>query len=338
MISVVVPVFNTGNYLPKAIDSLMNQTYGDYEIIIVDDGSNDGSSVICDNQAERSKRIRVYHKPNGGVSSARNFGMEKAKGEWVVFPDPDDWVEPDYLEHLESIRVNNQVELSICGHFVHSGSKTITWNEQGESMLLDRDSALKAVMMPNLFCGFAWNKLYSLQVIRANNLKFDTDLGMAQDLHFAVMYLKLCHLVAYNPTPLYHYYRDNGGVSTTGTTLSQHKINGLKTYEKIAEMTKDDFPEVEAIAYYSLVNTCLRFIHDYFWTKMNSPEILNQLCSRVKKYRKWYTTKEVYPSKFRHFVWLAPLSPRLYFNTVRIRGFLSRIFRKKEGTENNRTS
>ena len=330
MITVVVPVFNTGKYLRKAIDSLINQTYDDYEIIIVDDGSNDGSSVICDNLSARSSRIRVYHKPNGGVSSARNFGMEKAKGEWVVFPDPDDWVEPDYLERLELIRVNNQADLSICGHFVHYGSRITTWNKQEKATILDRNTALKEVMMPDSFCGFAWNKLYSLQVIRANNLKFDTKLGMAQDLHFAVMYLKLCQRIAYDPTPLYHYYRDNGGVSTTGNTLSPHKINGLKTYEKIAEMTKDDFPEVEAIAYYSLVNTCLRFIHDYCWTGMNSPEILSQLCSMVKKYRKWYTAAEVYPSKFRHLVWLAPISPRLYYNTVRIRGFLSSHFSSDE--------
>ena len=85
MISVVVPVFNTGKYLPKAIDSLMNQTFDDYEIIIVDDGSNDGSDVICDNQASRSNKIRVYHKPNGGVSSARNYGMESARYSKVVF-------------------------------------------------------------------------------------------------------------------------------------------------------------------------------------------------------------------------------------------------------------
>ena len=90
MISVIVSVFNTGKYLNRCIDSLLAQTYSDYEILIIDDGSTDGSNEICDLQEKKSSIIRVYHKMNGGISSSRNFGIDHARGEYIIFPDPDD--------------------------------------------------------------------------------------------------------------------------------------------------------------------------------------------------------------------------------------------------------
>ena len=113
MISVVFSVYNTGKYLPKAMDAMLRQTYTDFEILIVDDGSTDGSSETCEQQAARRPGTRVIHKENGGLSSARNAGMAEARGEFVIFPDPDDWVEPDYLEKLVSIREKSGADLSV---------------------------------------------------------------------------------------------------------------------------------------------------------------------------------------------------------------------------------
>lgn len=94
-ISVIVPVYNSEQYLPKCIDSILAQTFSDFELILVNDGSKDGSGDICDEYAQKDKRVRVYHKENGGVSSARNLGLDNAKGEWVYFVDSDDWIDPD---------------------------------------------------------------------------------------------------------------------------------------------------------------------------------------------------------------------------------------------------
>ncbi|MCR4763854.1 MAG: glycosyltransferase, partial [Lachnospiraceae bacterium] len=116
VITVVVSVYNTGKYLRKMMRSLFDQTYGDFEIIIVDDGSDAQNAEECDRVAKEDGRIRVYHKENGGLSSARNFGMDQAKGEYVIFPDPDDVMENNYLEGLISGYQNADVDLSICGH------------------------------------------------------------------------------------------------------------------------------------------------------------------------------------------------------------------------------
>ena len=112
MLTLAVPIFNKAPYLPRCIDSLLNQTAGGYEILLIDDGSTDDSGTICDRYArEYPERIRVIHKANGGLSDARNTGIEAARGEWITFPDPDDWVEPDYVESFVSLLKEYQIDL-----------------------------------------------------------------------------------------------------------------------------------------------------------------------------------------------------------------------------------
>ena len=103
MISIIIPVYNVEKFLPQCIDSILAQTYKDFELILVDDGSPDGSPAICDSYAQRDERVRVIHQKNAGVSAARNNGIEHAKSEWISFVDSDDWVEPSYIEdfHLD---------------------------------------------------------------------------------------------------------------------------------------------------------------------------------------------------------------------------------------------
>ena len=96
-VSVIVPVYNVSRFLPECIESVINQTYGDFELILVDDGSTDGSGIICDNYASKDNRIIVLHKTNGGLTSARNAGLSTASGEWIMHLDGDDWIEPDML-------------------------------------------------------------------------------------------------------------------------------------------------------------------------------------------------------------------------------------------------
>ena len=117
MITVVVSIYKVEKYLNKCLESLLNQTYKDFEIILVDDGSPDKCPVMCDEWGNRDPRIRVFHKENGGLSSARNCGIEHAKGEFIIFPDPDDWVELDYLERILALREEYDADLSICGHY-----------------------------------------------------------------------------------------------------------------------------------------------------------------------------------------------------------------------------
>lgn len=311
-ISVIVSVYKVKDYLDHCVQTLLKQTYPDYEIILVDDGSPDACGAMCDAWAEKEERIRAYHKPNGGLSSARNFGIERAAGEFIIFPDPDDWVEPGYLQKLMSLRQDTGADLSICGHALYKEGRDIPWNSEGAPMTLNTAEALELMMRPSAYCGFAWNKLYSMKTIRDHGLRFDETLGMAQDLHFNVRYLQLCHKIAYDPEPMYHYNQESGGVTVAQSGLTPRKMSALTTYKKIAEMTRADYPRVEAIACASLCRLCLHSIRLYYKTGMKKPEMLSELRRNFLEYKGFFLSSDVYSAYEKRFSWLVGAHPWLY--------------------------
>ena len=117
MISIIAPVYQSERYLEILINSIINQTYLDWELLLIDDGSTDGSAEICDTYAQKDNRIRVVHKANGGVASARNKAMEMAGGEYLAFADSDDWVEPDWLERLYTTAREQEADIVVCDFY-----------------------------------------------------------------------------------------------------------------------------------------------------------------------------------------------------------------------------
>lgn len=326
MITAVLSVYNVGQYLPKCVDTMLNQTCRDYEIIIVDDGSTDGSGAVCDEQGKRSDLIRVFHKPNGGLSSARNLGIEKARGEYIIFPDPDDWVEPDYLQGLLDIQEKQGADLAVCGHYNYGQGRDELWNPSATPCTMDTEEALVSLMKPDSFCGYAWNKLYSMKIIREHALRFDEELLMVQDLHFAYRYFQFCGRIAYDPRPLYHYNRDSGGVTASKSALTKRKLNGLNTYVKIAELARQEHPQIEKMAYSTISDTCLDYIILYYRTKMHSPETLKMLCQTFTKYSEYFFASSVYNERRKRMARLAPVHPRLYYSITIVKRHTAGIF------------
>ena len=314
MITVVVSIYNVEKYLDRCINSLLQQTYKDFELILVDDGSPDQCPSMCDEWTKKDPRITAYHKENGGLSSARNFGIEHAKGEYIIFPDPDDWVEPDYLEKLLTLKNEHHADLSICGHYPIANAVKRT----AGCKVMNTHDALKQLMMPYGYCGYAWNKLYRMDIILKNNLRFDVELGMIQDLHFNVRYFQFCESVVYDTVPLYHYSVDTGGVTSRHTPLTQRKLSGMLTYPKIAELVHDKFPDIEEDAYSSLCRLCLDYIYVYYKSGMKSPETLKMLTDTFRKYRKTFAKSRVYTFKDKGWSWLVLVHPRIYYYARRL--------------------
>ena len=323
MISVVTSIYNVEAYLNKFIESMLKQTYQNFELILVDDGSPDNCPAICDEWGKKDTRIRVFHKQNGGLSSGRNCGIEHAKGKYITFPDPDDWIEPNYLEKLISLTINNSADVGICGHYYGEA----VGDAEASAVVMDTDEAMKRLMLPHSFCGYMWNKLYRMDIINKFNLRNDTELGMIEDLHFNIQYFQLCKRIAYDPEPVYHYVINQTGVTSRYTPLTPRKISGLLTYKKIAELLHGKYPDLEAIAYSSLCNMCLQDIMVYYRTGMNSREILDLVRKDFLQYRKYfyksreYTTREKRCSKF------AVIHPKVYYYARRI---YLRFFGKKK--------
>ncbi|MBQ8680482.1 MAG: glycosyltransferase family 2 protein, partial [Treponema sp.] len=143
LISVIVPVYNVEKYLPQCLDSIKNQTYKNLEIILIDDGSTDSSGVICDKVALIDKRIRVFHKENGGLSDARNYGIDKAKGSWLTFIDSDDYISSNYIEYLFKLSVTHNTKIATGAHtvFYESGKKVYKgFGKDSESVQSEKEA------------------------------------------------------------------------------------------------------------------------------------------------------------------------------------------------------
>ncbi|SHN02691.1 Glycosyltransferase involved in cell wall bisynthesis [Fibrobacter sp. UWR3] len=234
-ISVIVAVYCAEKSLCKCLDSLDNQTFKDYEVILVDDGSVDSSGLICDNYAHKHSNVVVVHKKNGGVSSARQCGMENASGEYVIHIDPDDWVEPNMLEEMYASAVLNSSDMVICDFIFHYQSKLICKPQKPKS-LNHRD-----VMREFFFDlhGSCCNKLIKRECFVSNNLLFPTNLVVWEDLFVCVCLTFNPIRISYVPKAFYHYIcysNDNSLVKV----VSRKKLNSMLFFIDYFE-SKDGF-------------------------------------------------------------------------------------------------
>lgn len=222
MVSIVVPVYNAEKFINRCVDSLLAQTYQDFEILLVDDGSSDDSFSICKSYEQKDSRVIAVHKENGGVSSARNFGMELARGEWIGFVDADDNVYPRYLGSY--FNLGDEADLLIQGY------KQINVKDGSTSYYSEPDSIIKAEsMMPYILktqktwhLGYVWCKLFRSEIIKIYQLKFDTSIHQCEDLLFCISYLqyvKILNNISVNDQ--YVYFR----VSSQGRYKKQDQIS-----------------------------------------------------------------------------------------------------------------
>lgn len=166
LVSVVVPVYNVEKYVARCIESILSQSHEKMEVILVDDGSKDGSGRICDEYAKKDKRVRVIHKQNGGLSDARNVGLEEARGEYVSFVDSDDWMGHDMIRHLFDVAVKYQADIVECGFKeVYRDYMLVDYTCNGTTEQLDRIKAIAECMQWKRIKPVAWNKLYTRDVI-----------------------------------------------------------------------------------------------------------------------------------------------------------------------------
>ncbi len=216
LISIIVPVYNVELYLDKCIQSILAQSYPNFELLLIDDGSSDGSKEICDKYAKLDSRIRVFHRINGGVSSARNAGLEKAKGDWIAFIDADDWVFPNFLSDFVASLENN-VDLYIQGYVDSNNDKFVKDNRYWVSS--DLIVELDDVYLGQLY-GFVWNKLFKSSIIRLYHLHFDEQITMLEDLLFIYDYLLHAKSVVNISKANYYYWRH-----TSSACFKEHSFN-----------------------------------------------------------------------------------------------------------------
>lgn len=214
MISIIVPVYNVENVLHYCIESILNQTYTDFELLLVDDGSTDRSGDICEKYAVKDTRIRVIHKDNGGVSSARNFGIDNANGEYICFVDSDDYLNSMFLEKLlETKNSNPQIDNCWCCFQTvnqYGGERIQDNTLKGYQLLVEFDTSQIMTLHEYWLDAGPVCKLFSNQIIKENGIRFDTSLSLGEDLLFNFCYLDNTNkrIIVCNEA-LYNYVRVN---------------------------------------------------------------------------------------------------------------------------------
>ena len=189
MISIVVPVYNVEPYLAQCIESILRQTYKDFELILVDDGSPDRCGAICDEFAEQDSRIRVIHQKNGGVSKARNAGIDESIGEWICFIDADDYIEKHYLENF-IINIDEKIDLIYQSKLALRNGKLFY-----ELSLSDEVLDVKELFKKGLHHHTPWGKLFRLSIIKEKGLRFNSSLRRKEDIIFYYSYLCYARLL-----------------------------------------------------------------------------------------------------------------------------------------------
>ena len=210
LISVIIPVYKVEKYLEKCVDSVINQTYDNLEIILVDDGSPDNCPKMCDEYAKKDKRIKVIHKENGGVGSARNKGIEKSTGDYITFVDSDDWIEKEFIHEMLDIANKYKADYVTCGYYrVYENKKEII-NGNLEEIVIDSKEYVNKLLNVQNGYGFVHMKL--IKKTKISNLRFEEKLVVGEDALFNIQLCKNIEKIVIYNKPLYNYYFNTNSV------------------------------------------------------------------------------------------------------------------------------
>lgn len=229
-VSIIVPVYNVSSYLDECIGSILRQSFADFELLLIDDGSTDGSGAICDRWAAKDGRIRVFHKANGGVSLARNMGLQQARGEWIAFVDSDDWVDTSMYEKMYRMAVKENAEICICDFYMTAvGAKNRYYASSAWSD--DKKASMRAYIESTWTV--VWNFLAKRELFRTNNLEFHPGVTYCEDFNLAVKLMYVAGKIVNLREALYYYRQHTSSVVHTlnGKTESDEQYMYLDVIE-----------------------------------------------------------------------------------------------------------
>jgi len=219
MLSVIIPVYNAERYLEKSVSSIINQTYSDWELILVNDGSIDNSGDICDNFALRDPRIKVIHKQNGGVSSARNAGLDAVCGQFITFADSDDYIDANAFEICISEMQQNNLDLLVCGYnTVFSDRTTTTYMDCNMFTRYEYKENISRYIGTSVGFNSVWNKVYSADIIKLHHIRFDETMQINEDGVFNCRYFIAAHRIKCIPNAFYYYNMTDSNSTAKGRT------------------------------------------------------------------------------------------------------------------------
>ena len=324
LISVIVPVYKVEQYLERCVKSIINQTYKNLEIILVDDGSPDRCGEMCDEFAKKDRRIRVFHKENGGQSSARNLGLDNMTGDYVGFVDSDDWIDPKMYEHLHQLIIKNNAQIAACGTCLEHLNGKVSYfnlnypNEKGirvYTMLEALEESFNNQRITYSPC----DKLYDKKIFKFLRM---TEGRIYEDMEIIPKCIEQADVIVYDSEPLYHY-----NLTQESTIRGVFNLKRFAEADVALERAEDyakRYPKLYGLAKVSYINICLGLIYFSKGCK-DCNERRNQL---IKEIREIQVSKysNVLTRNIKVKLCIFKISPKLYQILMNIYKMFSEIF------------
>lgn len=297
-ISIIMPAYNAEKTIERAIESVQRQTYTNWQLVIVNDGSKDSTQTIIEQKCEKDVRIENYTINNSGPAEARNYALERAKGKWITFCDADDWLADNALFNMLDAVQNSSSQLGVCYYTAPSSEQT---------GYLSKQETVKQFLVNSEFGGYLWNKIFLKDIIEKYNIKFEKSIYICEDLLFVIQYTLHIQGCVIIPQKLYNYDVQPDGL--TSSQFSMKKVTQLDALEKIIEVLYDDADVTNAeISKRLLVEKTIFIRRDVMKSvrnetlKKKSPEYkyIKEKANRIcRQYIKDYLKKEDFPEKFK---------------------------------------
>lgn len=285
LLSVIVPIYNADRYLSRCVDSILRQTAQNLEVLLVNDGSTDRSGAIIDDYAVRDNRVRAIHQFGGGVSRARNAGLNAASGTFIGFVDSDDWIEPDMFEKLLNLAVTGNAQIAMCGYVFENGKEKPT--DPVQTGLWDKRTAFENVLQPIGFQGYLCNKIFFSELF--NKLILNESIHFCEDLLCVCQAVLKCETIAYTTEQLYHYF-----IHPLASTsqFCERSLTELTARDMIINLPQPDSSAAKA----SYSNSASFLLCKYYQSKYSDKAIEKLLRNEARRYLREFRQMK-YPFK-----------------------------------------
>lgn len=298
LITVMIPAYNAQKYIGRCIESLIEQTYKDIEILIVNDGSKDSTKSICEEFSQKDARVRLVNQENGGEGAARNTGLREARGKYLTFVDADDYVKEDFIERLHTNLVNNEAGLAICG-FTELREDTVLNETSGDITIMNQEEGMEMLLREDSFKGYVWNKIFDLDIIRQNKLSFDVSLAVWTDVLFVFQYMIHIDKIVFDPTPEYYYIYLETSVSHGGgnnVIAVEKSYSAIRAKEQMVDYIPDNYLKVKRQLAIRFVQSSLAVIRNIGYSK-NQGQYKKFKDNSILYIKKYYKSVKKYLSR-----------------------------------------
>lgn len=305
LVSIIIPVYKVEEYLHECIDAVLKQTYKNLQIILVDDGSPDSCGLICDQYKINDPRIEVIHKENGGLSSARNRGLELAQGEYISFIDSDDYVSPVFIEELVNAAEEYNSDV-VCVDYTTEEQK-LSCSKHSQSLILNTNDAISMLLNPTGYRCFAWNKLYKKYLFE--NIRYPEG-RLYEDIVTTYELFKFCNKIVYINSPYYYYRVRESSISTSD--FSDRNYDLLYAINVVDKSCKKSFPDAYKELHIGFLTYYLAFINQMIVSRKVDQDSEKELQRDIFRSFKNMLTSNNIPLKRKIEFSVFAMNPQLY--------------------------